>query len=267
MEQNKNRNEDKTSAKSIRRKLRELIEQAPKEVIQQYTTPGGGSSSKRGKTSAEEMNVRRQFKFRVKKLLAQFSKAAVFVVQDKQEDEEDYSEVWSYNRVTQMLREKSGDNYGKNKKEPKHLSSEASKEKEEEEDSDTNLYMFGAIVGDIVGSTYEYNNCKEEGLIQLFRNGSKCTDDSILTLATAQLFYWTKTTLSLLLPLRMRTMRIMIAPPHSTNTINVTKTWHAFIPVSVTVAAFDPGPVPRIPNPTTAGATGRPCGSVPWLGW
>jgi ADP-ribosyl-[dinitrogen reductase] hydrolase len=44
--------------------------------------------------------------------------------------------------------------------------------------------MIGAIIGDIAGSTYEFSNCKETD-IDLFPTGSTFTDDSILTIATA----------------------------------------------------------------------------------
>jgi len=44
--------------------------------------------------------------------------------------------------------------------------------------------MIGAIIGDIAGSTYEYQGCKRLDM-ELFPNGSDFTDDSILTLATA----------------------------------------------------------------------------------
>lgn len=44
--------------------------------------------------------------------------------------------------------------------------------------------MFGAIVGDIAGSTYEYANFKFESCA-LLPSGSRYTDDTVLTLATA----------------------------------------------------------------------------------
>ncbi len=44
--------------------------------------------------------------------------------------------------------------------------------------------MFGAIVGDIIGSTYEWNNAKREDF-ELFPPGSRYTDDTVLTCATA----------------------------------------------------------------------------------
>lgn len=47
--------------------------------------------------------------------------------------------------------------------------------------------MFGAIVGDIAGSTFEHSNCKFEGC-EIFARGSRFTDDTVLTLATADHF-------------------------------------------------------------------------------
>lgn len=47
--------------------------------------------------------------------------------------------------------------------------------------------MFGAIVGDIAGSTYERSNFKFESC-NIFAEGSCATDDSVLTLATADRF-------------------------------------------------------------------------------
>ncbi len=44
--------------------------------------------------------------------------------------------------------------------------------------------MLGAIVGDIVGSVYEFDNHKSKDF-PLFRQDSKFTDDTILTIATA----------------------------------------------------------------------------------
>ena len=44
--------------------------------------------------------------------------------------------------------------------------------------------MFGAIIGDIAGSTYEHDNDKTEDC-EIFREYSKFTDDTVLTLATA----------------------------------------------------------------------------------
>lgn len=45
--------------------------------------------------------------------------------------------------------------------------------------------MLGAIVGDIVGSVYEFNNHRSKDF-PLFRDDSHFTDDTILTIATAE---------------------------------------------------------------------------------
>ena len=44
--------------------------------------------------------------------------------------------------------------------------------------------MFGAIVGDVIGSPYEQHNVKSTRF-RLFDRGAQCTDDSVLTVATA----------------------------------------------------------------------------------
>ena len=45
--------------------------------------------------------------------------------------------------------------------------------------------MLGAIVGDIIGSTYEFCNTKSMDF-ELFEEGSIFTDDSVMTLAVAK---------------------------------------------------------------------------------
>ena len=45
--------------------------------------------------------------------------------------------------------------------------------------------MFGAVVGDIVGSRFEFNNIKTKDF-ELFHRDCSFTDDSILTIAVAQ---------------------------------------------------------------------------------
>jgi ADP-ribosylglycohydrolase len=45
--------------------------------------------------------------------------------------------------------------------------------------------MWGAIIGDIVGSPYEWNNIKTEDF-PLFSSGSHFTDDTVMTLAVAE---------------------------------------------------------------------------------
>ena len=46
--------------------------------------------------------------------------------------------------------------------------------------------MLGAIIGDTVGSTYEFNNVRKKDF-KLFTDESKLTDDSIMTLAVAEI--------------------------------------------------------------------------------
>lgn len=45
--------------------------------------------------------------------------------------------------------------------------------------------MFGAIIGDIIGSTYEWHNVKTEDF-ELFPQGSRFTDDTVLSVAVAE---------------------------------------------------------------------------------
>ncbi len=44
--------------------------------------------------------------------------------------------------------------------------------------------MLGAIVGDVIGSRYEHANVKSTDF-RFFAHGAQCTDDSVLTVATA----------------------------------------------------------------------------------
>ena len=44
--------------------------------------------------------------------------------------------------------------------------------------------MIGAIAGDVIGSTYEHANVRHMGF-DLFPDGSKFTDDTVMTLALA----------------------------------------------------------------------------------
>ena len=45
--------------------------------------------------------------------------------------------------------------------------------------------MLGAIIGDIVGSCYEFNSIKTTEF-ELFDQGSRYTDDSVMTMAVAE---------------------------------------------------------------------------------
>ena len=42
--------------------------------------------------------------------------------------------------------------------------------------------MYGAIIGDIVGSRFEFDNCKSKEF-ELFTNTCDYTDDTVMTLA------------------------------------------------------------------------------------
>jgi ADP-ribosylglycohydrolase len=44
--------------------------------------------------------------------------------------------------------------------------------------------MLGAIVGDVIGSPFEHHNVRHADF-RLFERGAQCTDDSVLTVATA----------------------------------------------------------------------------------
>ena len=45
--------------------------------------------------------------------------------------------------------------------------------------------MFGAIIGDIAGSRFEFDNCKSKEF-ELFTNTCDFTDDTVMTLAVAK---------------------------------------------------------------------------------
>jgi len=45
--------------------------------------------------------------------------------------------------------------------------------------------MLGAIIGDTIGSVYEFHNCKRVDFKPLFHHQASYTDDSIMTMAVA----------------------------------------------------------------------------------
>ena len=49
------------------------------------------------------------------------------------------------------------------------------------------MYMFGALVGDIIGSHFEFNNTKSKDFT-FFNDDTRFTDDSVLTLAISKYF-------------------------------------------------------------------------------
>ncbi len=46
--------------------------------------------------------------------------------------------------------------------------------------------MYGAILGDIIGSPYEFDRGKKTKEFELFGNGAEFTDDSVMTIAVAE---------------------------------------------------------------------------------
>ncbi len=46
--------------------------------------------------------------------------------------------------------------------------------------------MFGAILGDIIGSPYEFNRGKKTKEFPLFTEKSHFTDDTVMTIAVAE---------------------------------------------------------------------------------
>ena len=46
--------------------------------------------------------------------------------------------------------------------------------------------MLGSIIGDIIGSAYEFNGYKEKAFSPLFHPKSRFTDDTICTVGVAQ---------------------------------------------------------------------------------
>ena len=47
------------------------------------------------------------------------------------------------------------------------------------------MSMYGAVLGDIIGSTYEWHNVKSEDF-DLFPSGSTFTDDTVLSVAVVE---------------------------------------------------------------------------------
>lgn len=121
----------------------------------------------------EELEAQKNFKENVKNLL-------------KQIPEED---GLAYKGIMRKLKEEHIASSEKPEKKRKSPITKVAKNSAETEYASNKMHMLGAIVGDIAGSWYEHNNCKSYDIVksELFRN-SRVTDDSILTLATAELF-------------------------------------------------------------------------------
>ena len=68
--------------------------------------------------------------------------------------------------------------------------------------------IIGAMIGDIVGSVYEFNNTYTKDF-PLFRKGCYCTDDSVMTIAVARalkMAAFRETYLSLFLVMELKTL-------------------------------------------------------------
>ncbi len=50
------------------------------------------------------------------------------------------------------------------------------------------MFMYGAIVGDIIGSPYEFNRGQKKKEFDLFASGAAFTDDTVMTVAVAEAF-------------------------------------------------------------------------------
>ena len=48
--------------------------------------------------------------------------------------------------------------------------------------------MYGAILGDIIGSPYEFDQGKKSKVFPLFSRHSAFTDDTVMTIAVADAF-------------------------------------------------------------------------------
>ena len=46
--------------------------------------------------------------------------------------------------------------------------------------------MYGAIVGDIIGSPFEFDRGQKSKNFELFSKGAKYTDDTVMTVAVAE---------------------------------------------------------------------------------
>ena len=103
--------------------------------------------------------------------------------------------------------------------------------------------MIGAIIGDIVGSRFEWNNYRKKDFI-LFTEDCFATDDSIMSLAIAGAVLQHQTEAVDLSKAAVCWMQKVGRPyPHSAET-------------------FITGFTVTTPSPTTVSATGQPCESV-----
>jgi ADP-ribosylglycohydrolase len=101
--------------------------------------------------------------------------------------------------------------------------------------------MLGAIIGDIVGSVYEWHNIKTKDF-PLFRDNCFFTDDTVMTVATAD---------------------AIMNGSKADDFINAYKKWGQFTRMPGTVVASAVGYIPMTVSPTTLGAMVQPCVFLP----
>ena len=115
------------------------------------------------------------------------------------------------------------------------------------------MNMYGAILGDIVGSPYEFdcNNYKGKDF-PLFSQRSEFTDDTVMTLAVARALLDTR----------------------GQDDITIKRAWcgrcsgwDVLIPTRATVRGSISGCMKMIRSRTAAMATAVPCGFLPRRGW
>ena len=107
--------------------------------------------------------------------------------------------------------------------------------------------MFGAIIGDIVGSRFEFDNCKSKEF-ELFTNTCDYTDDTVMTLAVAKalLLYGTITDMD---AFKRELVRVM----HEVGML------HPYCGYGGRFCTW-------IPSLMAASATALPCGCPRWRG-
>ena len=115
------------------------------------------------------------------------------------------------------------------------------------------MNMYGAILGDIVGSPYEFdcNNYKGKDF-PLFSQRSEFTDDTVMTLAVAR-------------PCWILADRMI--SPSKRRWCGRCSGWDVLIPTRATVRGSISGCMRMIRSRTAAMATAVPCGFLPRRGW
>lgn len=108
--------------------------------------------------------------------------------------------------------------------------------------------MLGAIVGDVVGSRFEWDNLKSKEF-ELFKPPCHATDDSVMTIAIGNAL-----------------LKAATAPPEklAQTTVCLCVFWDELIMVLITTmaACFTNGSMKKTQNHTTVLGTVRPCVSA-----